>query len=99
MHAPKPGPGMDTGVSAWIPLPFHFPAITTPKDYSSQPPVQVDFVLQGEMGATIFMHPVEWMEVKDAVLERVTAPRPGQPDIEPAQVFFGMAVNNNKLCG
>ncbi|KAL6772121.1 hypothetical protein ACKKBG_A29000 [Auxenochlorella protothecoides x Auxenochlorella symbiontica] len=66
---------------------------------AAKPSTRVDFVLQGEMGATIFMHPIEWMEVKDAVLERVTAPRPGQPDIEPAQVFFGMAVNNNKLCG
>lgn len=56
-------------------------------------------MLQGEMGATIFFYPDEWRVVKQEVLSRLTAADPQLPALDPGQVFFGVAVNNNKLCG
>ena len=57
---------------------------------------QVDFVLQGEMGATVFTHPYEWIDVKSTILSNATS---GSNALDPDQLFFGMALNNNKLCG
>lgn len=58
--------------------------------------MQVDLVLQGEMGATVFMHPYEWITAKAMVLDKAEeAPNA----IDTSQVFVGMAMNNNKLCG
>ena len=57
---------------------------------------QVDSVLQGEMGATVFMHPYEWIDVKSTILSNATS---GSNALDPEQLFFGMALNNNKLCG
>lgn len=53
--------------------------------------------MQGEMGATAFYHPVEWMAVIGRVRERI-AKAAGIPVTSPL-IEVGVGVNNNKLCG
>lgn len=56
----------------------------------------VSIVLQGEMGATVFMHPDSWLEVKTLVEKRISDAR---SDLDMSKVLVGLGLNNNKLCG
>ena len=64
---------------------------------STEPGTEVDFTLQGEMGATAFMHPKEWIDVIDRIRNKIRIGRL-QNDVN-GKTQIGMGMNNNKACG
>lgn len=60
-----------------------------------EPETRVDFVLQGEMGATAFFHPDDWVRTRELVQRRMAAAQNATLD----NLRFGLSVNNNKMCG
>jgi hypothetical protein len=64
---------------------------------AARPGTQVDFTLQGEMGATVYFHPEEWREVLERTRTRVESARRDAGTEGP--VLVGLGANNNKACG
>lgn len=64
---------------------------------AAAPGAPVEFTLQGEMGATLFFHPREWIEVVGRVRDRIAAAR--QAGGNPGPVAVGLGINNSKACG
>lgn len=66
---------------------------------AADPNTELSFTLQGEMGATVFYHPLEWIQVIADVRERIQRaaayPAPGLSAKQ--NILIGIAVNNNKL--
>ena len=58
---------------------------------------EVEFTLQGEMGATVFAYPNEWMEVADRIRNRIVTLR--AQDGRAGPVLVGIGANNLKACG
>lgn len=58
---------------------------------------QVEFTLQGEMGATVFFHPQEWIEVIGRIRNRIVTAR--ALDNRAGPVLIGLGANNLKACG
>lgn len=58
---------------------------------------QVEFTLQGEMGATIFFHPEDWIEVIERMRNRIVSAR--VLDNRAGPVLIGLGANNLKACG
>ena len=56
---------------------------------------EIDFTLQGEMGATVFFYPQEWQTVINRTYDRLSAAR--GPGAAPTKI--GLGLNNLKLCG
>ena len=58
---------------------------------------QVEFTLQGEMGATIFFHPLQWIDVIGRIRSRIVRDR--SSDGRAGPVLIGLGANNVKACG
>ena len=56
----------------------------------------VDFEMQGEMGATAFFYPRQWITTGNLVRQRILE---GRPTSWKDLVKMGLGMNNNKLCG
>jgi hypothetical protein len=61
---------------------------------AARPATRVHITMQGEMGATVFLHPAAWQEVGVRLRARVES---GKGD--GSTVNVGIGLNNNKLCG
>lgn len=53
------------------------------------------FAQQGEMGATVFLYPEQWIRTTRALRARL---QDGSA-LQPKNVEVGVAINFNKLCG
>jgi hypothetical protein len=58
---------------------------------------QIEFTLQGEMGATVFAYPNEWIDVVQRIRSRITTARATSGTAGP--VLVGLGANNLKACG
>ncbi|KDD73735.1 hypothetical protein H632_c1882p0, partial [Helicosporidium sp. ATCC 50920] len=65
----------------------------------ANPDTKVEMVLQGEMGATVFMHPDEWVDARHLVKNRLVSDASAGANLAADNVKIGLALNNNKLCG
>ena len=58
------------------------------------PDTELALTLQGEMGATVYFYPEEWVKVIADLRERIDGQRPGSPSVK-----IGLGANNLKACG
>lgn len=58
---------------------------------------QVEFTLQGEMGATVFSYPNQWIDVVNRIRSRIVSSR--ATDSRAGPVLVGLGANNLKACG
>ena len=68
------------------------------------PAAEIDFVLQGEMGATLYFHPEDWIAVIARIRQRMTAARGGAETTPSSSsstksTKIGLGINNSKACG
>lgn len=64
---------------------------------ASKPGTEIEFTLQGEMGASPFFYPLEWVEVIRRIRRKIQLGRQNSGTEGPTKI--GLGINNNKACG
>lgn len=64
---------------------------------AAEPGTQMDFVPQGEMGATVFFYPRQWQALIQRTRSKIEDGRRSRGAEGPTHI--GLGINNLKLCG